>query len=69
MSEENKYGSGSSGHLIVDVKKKSGYFEVWREIGSFHSSPKRMMSIESLNIEVQDQVKKVLEGDIKSDAE
>jgi hypothetical protein len=67
--QTNKYGSGSSGHVIVDVKKRSGYFETWREIGvgdnAFMSEPRRSWSIEQLNVDVQDQVKKVLEGNVK----
>lgn len=69
VEKENKYGSGSAGHIVVNVMQRSGYFETWREIGvgenAFISDPRRSWSIEQLNVDVQDQVRKVLEGNIK----
>lgn len=63
----NKYGIGSAGHVTVDVKAKSGYFEVWREIGGIESIHVRCGSIEQLMIAMQDQVRKILSGNMKDD--
>lgn len=67
--QENKYGSSSSGHVVVNVMQRAGYFETWREIGvgdgAFMSEPRRSWSIEQLNVDVQDQVRKILEGNVK----
>lgn len=64
---QNKYGIGSAGHITIDVKAKSGYFEVWREIGGSGSVHVRCGSIEQLMIAVQDQARKVLSGNMKDD--
>ncbi len=59
----NEYGVGSAGHLVINVMKRSGYFEVWRNISGFEGPHTRCGSIDQLITAVQVEVRKVIAGE------
>jgi hypothetical protein len=60
----NVYGVGSAGHLVINVMKKSGYFEVWRNISGFEGPHIRCGSVDQLITAVQMEVRKVIAGEM-----